>query len=95
MKELVDIVIAAIESFFERNDKYYRDYEMIERRFGLVSEPETLESISRSYGISRARVGQILERAFRKLKGRKSIQLSINKALVYKAELHCDIKRCG
>lgn len=50
--------------------------EILERRFGIAkSEPETLESIGRSYNITRERVRQIQEYGLRKLSSEGSMAI--------------------
>lgn len=45
-----------------------REQDIIRRRFGLVAEPETLESIGDEYGVTRERVRQIEMRTLERLR---------------------------
>ena len=57
-----------------------REAEVIERRWGIYGETETYDAIAKGFGVTRERVRQIEQKAFRKLRDLQSVPILIDAA---------------
>lgn len=66
-KEIIESVLSTLTS---------READVLRRRFGLIDgEPQTLEEIGQSYGVTRERIRQIETKAMRKMRNPMRIKL--------------------
>lgn len=66
-KEIIESVLSTLSS---------READVLRRRFGLVDgEPQTLEEIGQSYGVTRERIRQIETKAMRKMRNPMRIKV--------------------